>query len=422
MNGDHNINLGRERFGDLKHRKNVRNLADDELAALREAFERVYRIRDNRGYQYFAGIHGLPLPYYCQHGNTLFLPWHRAYLYAFEKALQEQVPGVTLPYWDWTSERSQSEGIPRAYTERRTAEGRQNPLAQAQIMYPDDPDWATRREPSNPRALWRTVDIVDEAMAAIDFRVFSRRLESAHSAIHFWVGGDMSTINYASYDPIFWAHHCFIDKLWVDWQKNHPDAFTPNGNIVLQPFNMTVGTTVDFRLNLGYDYVADEVFEMFAAEEVATRGLEQFNQSPTQVTVPRQEKDFKTAVMEFHNVHHPRGSYEVRVFINEAEAGAQTPVDDNPHYAGSMYFFGSSKVCSGDKGHCDLPEAGRKKFDLRPPHHLTPFKMYHDVTTCLKKVGKEKPAVSVKLVCIDKSGQMLNDGMKFEGLSLVYRD
>lgn len=57
-----NINRGRERFGDLYHRKNIRNLSKEKLTELREAFERIYRIRDNRGYQYFVGIHGLPLP------------------------------------------------------------------------------------------------------------------------------------------------------------------------------------------------------------------------------------------------------------------------------------------------------------------------------------------------------------------------
>jgi hypothetical protein len=35
---------------------------------------------DERGYQHFAGIHGLPLPAYCTHDSPLSLPWHRAYL------------------------------------------------------------------------------------------------------------------------------------------------------------------------------------------------------------------------------------------------------------------------------------------------------------------------------------------------------
>src|SRR3712207_8148040 len=36
------------------------------------------------------------------HWNIGFCAWHRQYLRAFEKELQSQVPGVTIPYWDWT--------------------------------------------------------------------------------------------------------------------------------------------------------------------------------------------------------------------------------------------------------------------------------------------------------------------------------
>src|SRR5262245_22310051 len=31
-----------------------------------------------------------------------FLAWHRYFLYRIELALQSYVPGVMLPYWDWT--------------------------------------------------------------------------------------------------------------------------------------------------------------------------------------------------------------------------------------------------------------------------------------------------------------------------------
>src|SRR5262245_57875387 len=36
------------------------------------------------------------------HQNSAFCPWHRYYLYLFEKKLQTVDPTVTLPYWDWT--------------------------------------------------------------------------------------------------------------------------------------------------------------------------------------------------------------------------------------------------------------------------------------------------------------------------------
>src|SRR3954447_19280318 len=108
----------------LRHRRSARRLTAGQLADLRQAFEAAQGISDDRGYQYWAGIHGLPLPISCVHHRELFLPWHRAYLYFFEKALQDQVPGVTLPWWDWTNH---TEGVPGPYA-RRQVEGRKNPL------------------------------------------------------------------------------------------------------------------------------------------------------------------------------------------------------------------------------------------------------------------------------------------------------
>jgi tyrosinase len=61
----------------------------------------------------------------------------------------------------------------------------------------------------------------------------------------------------AAYDPIFWAHHGMIDRLWYLWQLKHPgfrfsEAYL---EIALPPFSMTVRQTLDIT-RLGYDYAA----------------------------------------------------------------------------------------------------------------------------------------------------------------------
>jgi tyrosinase len=92
-------------------RKNANSLTPAEVAELSEAFEAAYQLGDDRGFGFYAGIHGLPLPTYCEHGTALFLPWHRAYLYFFERALTDalgrargdETASVNLPWWDWSS-------------------------------------------------------------------------------------------------------------------------------------------------------------------------------------------------------------------------------------------------------------------------------------------------------------------------------
>ncbi|KAL4861988.1 hypothetical protein BDV12DRAFT_179541 [Aspergillus spectabilis] len=57
-------------------------------------------------------------------------------------------------------------------------------------------------------------------------------IEFIHNNIHWWAGGDgghMSQIPVATFDPIFWLHHCNIDRLFAIWQELNPDKFFTEG-------------------------------------------------------------------------------------------------------------------------------------------------------------------------------------------------
>ena len=249
-------NVTRENLGSLKFRKSARNLTQEELTQLRDAYKKVMAIKDDRGYQHFAGIHGLPLPIYCQHNTPLFFPWHRAYIYHFEQALQDQVKGVTLPWWDWTSTASHQEGIPKAYAEPRV-NGEPNPLYQARIEIANR---STNRVPDPPADL-PSREWADSTLSKPNWNDFLIGAESVHGGIHVWVGGDMEDIAYAAYDPIFWAHHSMVDRLWWLWQLRYSKPGPPPELLdrPLPPFHMTVRDTLDIHA-LGYEYAAAEVF------------------------------------------------------------------------------------------------------------------------------------------------------------------
>lgn len=242
----------------LRHRRNVRRLTAGQLADLRNAFAASQAIHDDRGYQYHAGIHGLPLPKWCTHGSPLLLPWHRAYLYFFEKSLQDRVAGVTLPWWDWTTGHAQ--GIPLAYAHDHVPGGGANPLFSSPIQ-PSGRDGGpghTVRQPGGPGAppLPSPQDI-NALLALTDFIDFQSQLEDIHNGIHVWVGGTMGSIATAAYDPVFWVHHCMIDRIWRLWQLRHPGSRPPPSllNQALPPFAMTVAQTLDTDV-LGYDYAS----------------------------------------------------------------------------------------------------------------------------------------------------------------------
>lgn len=241
----------------LRHRRNARTLTPGQLADYRAAITAAQGLSDDRGYQAWAGIHGLPLPISCTHNSPLFLPWHRAYLYLFEKTLQDRVPGVTLPWWNWTMRHD--EGIPPAYTAAKDAQGAPNPLRSSPIQRsgrePGGPA-TTDRVPGQPGAPpLPSLAQVNAVLALTDFLDFQTQLEDIHNGVHVWVGGTMGAITTSAYDPVFWAHHAMIDRIWRLWQLKHPGSGPPAAllNRALAPFPMTVRDTLDMNA-LGYDY------------------------------------------------------------------------------------------------------------------------------------------------------------------------
>ena len=68
----------------IRFRRGIYVLSVEQLALFRQAFQDVMNLpdTDDRGYQYWAGFHGLPGRIECDdaHFRPEFLPWHRAYL------------------------------------------------------------------------------------------------------------------------------------------------------------------------------------------------------------------------------------------------------------------------------------------------------------------------------------------------------
>jgi tyrosinase len=260
-------------------RKNADNLDPTELQALRTGYSKAQAILDNRSYNHFAGLHGIP-NWFCWHHDhvqgsainaNLFLPWHRAYLLFFERAIRDQSPAapkVGLPWWDWTSAASHATGVPAAFS-TATAGGKANPLFRARIVAPTATppiNRVTRRFPGDPAQL-PTAASIQNLLNLGQFNDFSTQLEDIHDAVHGWtggnngvVGGDMGSLSTAAWDPIFWSHHCMIDRLWYLWQMKHGvNSITPSLlPLVLRPFSMTVQDVLSVNA-LGYEYAVSLV-------------------------------------------------------------------------------------------------------------------------------------------------------------------
>ena len=185
----------------------------------------------------------------CPHFDELnassadFLIWHRAYLYYFERILREAAdePQLALPYWNY--------------------------LDANQLTFPAllaDPDEDDDGKPRNPlfdarRENAFTLGVLELNPAAVNAdRAFAEKRffgdlanrgfagavdegepasqglieRNPHNLVHFAIGGAigtdpdgagevgglMSNVPTAAFDPIFWIHHCNIDRLWSVWE------------------------------------------------------------------------------------------------------------------------------------------------------------------------------------------------------------
>jgi tyrosinase len=260
----------------LRRRRDVYSLDGLQLNDFRNAMSAFQGIRDHRGYDFISGFHGYPGAWCWHSGGGVdssaqfpgqyyaFLPWHRAYLKWFEDHLLDHNPNLSLPYWDWTSALSHQEGIPIAY---RSIPGDSNPLlnfnspslARFHEERPDRPGaeygGVTWRDPDPPSEL-PLPTAVETLYSFSDYSQFASGLQMIHNNIHGWCGGSMGSVPTAAFDPIFWAHHCNIDRIWAIWQTKHPVNLPPGlADLVLAPFPYRVKDVLNIY-ELGYEYAA----------------------------------------------------------------------------------------------------------------------------------------------------------------------
>jgi len=202
------------------------------------------------------------------HRGPAFLPWHRQFILLFEGDLQkaDRANGgdgsMTLPYWDWTTDQSPDAGV--------------NPLWADDLLGPDGDAERGFRVMSGPFSNWvlRVHDPTDDDPVDFIQRAFGRsedaptlpsapdvrnalqipiydsspwnpsvagtksfrnllegwvtinptgRAPGLHNRVHVWVGGSMAPMSSPN-DPVFFLHHCNVDRIWAAWQSAHPGA------------------------------------------------------------------------------------------------------------------------------------------------------------------------------------------------------
>lgn len=207
-------------------------------------------LTDPTSWEYLSAVHGRRGPALpgaawnqCEHGNWYFLPWHRMYLYYFERIIRAEVidqggpEDWALPFWDYS--RPGQAALPPAFRRPTMPDGSDNPLlVAARAPGINDGGELDERITSADAALEEITFTAQPPITSfgggdndpVQFFNAGGQLEfTPHNAVHGVVGGWMGNANTAALDPIFWLHHCNIDRLWEVWLaggggRAHPDA------------------------------------------------------------------------------------------------------------------------------------------------------------------------------------------------------
>jgi tyrosinase len=156
---------------------------------------------------------------FCPHDNWWFLPWHRAYLFYFENVCRDvlQDPSFALPYWDWT----QLSRIPDPFLDQQSPlwDGTRDKGGQIQLGQ----EIVGSRVISGLIGSGALVDLFSSPTSGDAQRehVSAGTLEGTpHNGVHGTILGDMGAYM-SPLDPIFWLHHCNVDRIWASWAKQN---------------------------------------------------------------------------------------------------------------------------------------------------------------------------------------------------------
>ncbi|CAL0309360.1 unnamed protein product [Lupinus luteus] len=174
------------------------------------------------------------------HNSWLFLPWHRLYLYFYERILGSLIndPTFAIPFWNYDAPLGMQ--LPSIYADPESPlyDAFRNtthlPPKLTDLNYNDNDD--PNASVSNNLAIMYRQVVSSSKTPTLFFGNAYRAGDkpnpgpgtienTPHGPIHGWVsdtdqpnGEDMGNFYSSARDPIFFPHHSNIDRLWTIWK------------------------------------------------------------------------------------------------------------------------------------------------------------------------------------------------------------
>jgi hypothetical protein len=314
-------------------------------------------------------------PFYCKHSVYSFIAWHAPYVYQFELLLNKYNKSsnqdyITLPWLDLTDFNVDfsflnDPEITIFYDKKQITT--ENPLAGA-YYYVDGVRTRTTRggyftpTTKKQRMTLNTVKKqLNNALYAPNYEQFSSvptrkkpsnivvdyvPLETPHNSLHDIIGGmngNMANIDIAAFDPIFWLHHCNMDRHYYTWTHRVTDGFKKS----IYPDLMTEVVYSEPCAPFFKDYVyADDPsgynwgWRNGTGEYAKVGDILQIDRFPYTYDLisPAPKKDLN-AFVELIDIPIPQESLEFNVYLHLTGE----LLDRGGHFAGAAFWFGINR-------------------------------------------------------------------------------
>ncbi|KAL6546964.1 hypothetical protein OROMI_022685 [Orobanche minor] len=238
------------------HRLSRDNLAKYELAMKKMRELDVTDPDDPRGFMQQANVHcaycngpydqvGYPGIDLQIHNSWTFFPFHRWYLYFYERILGELIgdPTFALPYWNWDNPAGMmlpppfdNPNSPLYDVERDPTH--HNPALVILTLTTPAPTDPTQIISNNLTQMYR--EMIGNVSSATDFMgdpytagmapptgaTAGTSEGGSHTGVHSWTGNpdntfheNMGNFYSAGRDPAFYSHHANVDRMWSVWKS-----------------------------------------------------------------------------------------------------------------------------------------------------------------------------------------------------------
>ncbi|CAI9759833.1 unnamed protein product [Fraxinus pennsylvanica] len=335
-------------------------------------------------------LQGNPKLLYEIHGSWLFFPWHRWYVYFFEKICQNLIDDdtFTLPFWNWDAPGGMQ--IPPMYNSIVTSP-LYNCLRNPDHLPPSviNLEWSDGDVTVDPEvqikynlAIMYT-QMITQSKTQADFFGSPYRAgddistlngagqieQTPHNHVHSWTGTvvdlsnpvDMGALYSAARDPIFFAHHANVDRMWTIWLNqlkgtNFTDSDWLNAYFIFyneqaKPVRVKIQDCLD-TTKLGYTYEDVPIPWLDVSAKPKPRAKAKTLPSapdpaqvfpttldkPINVIVKRPKKSGSGSseeILVIEGIEYDKGNHvKFNVYINEDDVNACHP--DNTEFLGSF--------------------------------------------------------------------------------------